>query len=92
MLSFKHTREDEEFHSCEVVKRTNIVHVNSVICLKCESHFSWTPWKSLKWACRVSLRGNFKTRQRPKTQVYDKLILLYLSAPFVDLPSARVPC
>ena len=29
MLSFKHTRENEEFHSCEVVKRTNIVHVNS---------------------------------------------------------------
>ena len=29
MLSFKHTREDEEFHSCEVVKGTNIVHVNS---------------------------------------------------------------
>ena len=39
MLSFKHTREDEEFHSCEVVKGTNIVHVNSDMFKRCISFF-----------------------------------------------------
>ena len=67
MLSFKHTREDEEFHSCEVVKRTNIVHVNSDMLKRSISFFM-----NFMEEFGVSLRGKFKTRQRPKTQVYDK--------------------